>query len=575
MEIWLEKWCLSLMPLELFFKDKHRLEAAGIELFRVTIFRTCRILTGVDNQVVIEGKNKYSTISKAFEIDRAAINIFDGWLPISWLPRKQDPDVFVDYLVEIVENGEPTGLHFAAQVKGFEDAQNGQKPLKYSFETKHLKYYLHRSQHPVVLFLINITTDEGYWFFAQKFLKEKVGSEILNSQDSLTIHFSPEDSLFNKTKFQCLLPEAEKFVRDLHPGSVQAALQKRKANLELLDPRCSVSISVKNGKENIIITPNEVFSFTTRIQNKNEEDWQNLFERGSKLKVMREDLEFTRAPLMQEALKNFGGEFEIQYGKETPGSIHVISTTEPGKVVPIEGQFRSGTRFFNFQGQLPNSPLSISFEVSWEAAMKAECFNLSIAFLPKNWIGQPILNLAYFDQIASFANAFSGTQNPEMEIFFQGNSALRGALASDDANLSKGITQILEWFNKCRWLAKHYGINPLFPSFDKLGKKKMDSLDQLHDLLTQQGVTVASPHIRFEFFVDKIVSEETRSSSDRILRIEKPEQQFDLFSIPVRLGPIRHVFTEMEFVSQTPLDDGTVKVILSGTKDTTRTSSLI
>jgi hypothetical protein len=86
---------------------------------------------------------------------------------------------------------------------------------------------------------------------------------------------------------------------------------------------------------------------------------------------------------------------------------------------------------------------------------------------------------------------------------------------------------------------------------------------------------VASPHIRFEFFVDKIVSEETRSSSDRILRIEKPEQQFDLFSIPVRLGPIRHVFTEMEFVSQTPLDDGTVKVILSGTKDTTRTSSLI
>ena len=326
---------------------------------------------------------KHSTIGKAFEIDRAAISIFDGWLPKSWLPRKQEPDVFVDYLVETVENGEPTGLHFAAQVKGFEDASDGQKSLKYSFETKHLKYYLHRSQHPVVLFLINTTTGEGYWFFAQKFLKEKVDSRVLDSQNSLTFHFSNEDSLFNLTKFKCLLPEAEQFVRNLHPGSVKAALQKRKAELEMIDPRCSVSISVENGKEHVIVTANEQFSFTTKIRSQTEEDWQKLFERGNKIKVKREDIEFTDAPLMHEALKNAGGEFEIQYGKETPGSIHVISKTEPGKIIPIEGRFRSGTKFFNFQGKLPDSPLSISFEVSFEAAFNAESFNLSVSFLTK------------------------------------------------------------------------------------------------------------------------------------------------------------------------------------------------
>jgi hypothetical protein len=110
---------------------------------------------------VTKKNNKHSTVSKSREIDRAAIKIFDGWLPNDWLSRKQDPDVFVDYLVEIVENGEPTGLHFAAQVKGYEDAVGGLKPLKHSFETKHLKYYLHRSQHPVVLFLINVTSHCG------------------------------------------------------------------------------------------------------------------------------------------------------------------------------------------------------------------------------------------------------------------------------------------------------------------------------------------------------------------------------------------------------------------------------
>ena len=63
-----------------------------------------------------KGNNKHSTIGKNFEIDQAAVKIFDGWLPNNWLSRKQTPDVFVDYLVELVENGEPTGLHFAAQI---------------------------------------------------------------------------------------------------------------------------------------------------------------------------------------------------------------------------------------------------------------------------------------------------------------------------------------------------------------------------------------------------------------------------------------------------------------------------
>ena len=212
-----------------------------------------------------KGHNRHSTVGKAFEIDRAAIKIFDGWLPNNWLPRKQDPDFFVDYLVEIVENSEPSGKHFAAQVKGYEDARDEKKALKYPFATKHLKYYLHRSQHPVVLFLINVTTGEGYWLFAQKFLKEKVPHKILDSQDSFTIHFSAEDSLLNSTKFKCLLPEAEKFVRDLHPGSIKAALEKRKADLEAIDPRCSISISVENGNEHVVVTPNEPFSFTTKL----------------------------------------------------------------------------------------------------------------------------------------------------------------------------------------------------------------------------------------------------------------------------------------------------------------------
>lgn len=518
---------------------------------------------------------QHSSVGKSYEIDQRAIKVFLDWLPDNWLPRKQDPDFYVDFLVEIVESGEPTGKHFGAQIKGFEDKPSTPKPISHPFKTKHLDYYLNLGQHPIFLFLINVTSREGFWIFAQKYLKEQASQKILDEQKSLIIHFVPEDNFFNSAKFKCLLPESEQFVRDLHPGSVQAALQKRKAELEKIDPRCSVLISVEDGKEQITVIPNEVITFSTKINNQNEEDWQNFVERGAKMKIRREDLEFSGAPLMQEALKSAGGEFEIQFGNEIPGALHIISKAEPGKFIPIEGRFRRGTRFFNFHGQLPDSPLSISFEVSWEAAFKSECFNLSVGFSPKNWIGQPILNLAYFDLITTFANAFTGKPNPEMEIFIQGNSALRGALSNESAEMARGVNVSVEWLRKCRWLAKHFKVNPPFPPSDKLGKKRMDALEQLYDLLTQQGVAVPSPNIRFEFLAGKIMSDEAIASSDKNLRIEKPEQTFDFFGVTVHVGPIRHVFTEVEFVSQTQQDDGKVKVVLAGSKNTTRTSSLV
>lgn len=516
-------------------------------------------------------RDKHSSVGKTYEIDQRAIKVFSGCLPDNWLPRKQDPDFFVDYLVEIVTDGEPTGLHFAAQIKGYEDATTGQKTLSYPFKTKHLKYYLHRSQHPVFLFLINVTTREGYWLFAQKHLKEKTSAAVLDAQDSLTIHFSAEDSLFNFTKFKCLLPEAEQFVRNLHPGSVQAAMQKRKADLESKDPRCSVSISIENGKEHIVITPNESFSFKANIHSENVDGWKDFFERGAKVKTGHKELEFVGAPLMQEALKAAGGEVEIQLGTERPGSLHVISKIEVGKIIPIEGRFRSGTRFLTFHGQLPDSPLEIAFEVSLEAALKADPFNLSFSFMPKKWAGQPIQHLAYFDQIVSFAKAFSAKPDPEMEIYCQGNSVLRGSLHSDSSDLTGGMLHALEWFEKCRWLARHFDVNP---PFDKLERKKMDLLEEVYDLLTHLGTRRPAPRIRFSFLGEKL-SDSKIASSDKNLRIEMPQRIIDFFGIPTRLGPIRHDFTDINFVSQSPSNKGDMEVILEGTENTTRTSTLI
>ena len=81
---------------------------------------------------------KNPTVGPAYKTGRAVELIFLGWLPPEWLPREEDPDFHVDYAVEIVKGGKPTGVHFRAQVKGrTAKPRNGR--IVESFKTKHLR----------------------------------------------------------------------------------------------------------------------------------------------------------------------------------------------------------------------------------------------------------------------------------------------------------------------------------------------------------------------------------------------------------------------------------------------------
>jgi Domain of unknown function (DUF4365) len=530
---------------------------------------------------VDDENNKHSSVSNTYEIDQRAIKVFLDWLPDNWLPRKQDPDFFVDYLVEIVDQGESTGLHFAAQVKGFEDEPNGRTQLSYRFKTKHLKYYLHRSQHPVFLFLINATTREGFWFFAQKHLKENVSSKILDDQQSLTIHFSAEDNLLNSTKFKCLLPEAESYVRDLHPGSVQAALQKRKLELESKDPRCSVSISIQDGKEHIVVNPKEDFSFNFRVRKPNTEDWRDFFERGTKLELSPGDFETEGAPLLENLAKASGDNIAIQFGTTHPASVHFVCVTESGtKTIPVDGHMRAGTKFLTFEGGLPNSPLKIDFEVSLEAVQKAEAFQSKIRFSPSKWAGQHILLLNHFDQIKTFAESFLSPVNPKAEIYVRGNSVVNCDLSGGITKTIRQMLNSIEWFRKCRWLSNYYHINPILPALNKLTKDQMEDVDVLYGLLSQPEYVSPAPFVKAAFTTEIVPSENDVKGYDNILtdgllNFTLLEKTVDFFGMPVRVGAIRCQLTGMKLFSKSAMQDGKVELAFEGTQESKQISKFL
>ena len=154
---------------------------------------TVRGLESVASRSIIgrmeDDSGNHPSIGESFEIEQRAVKIFNSWLPDKWLARKANPDFFIDYLVETEDQGEPSGLHFAVQIKGTGATWSNSELRSHPFKTKHLRYYLERSLHPVFLFLINVADERGCWVFAQRYLRERVTASALVKNKYLTIQF--------------------------------------------------------------------------------------------------------------------------------------------------------------------------------------------------------------------------------------------------------------------------------------------------------------------------------------------------------------------------------------------------
>ena len=86
------------------------------------------------------------TIGDEFAIEQEAVTILRDSLPSKWVIRPHNPDFHLDYLVEISEEGELTGVNFGVQLKGHRPKTGSVESLKYSLKMKHLKYYVKKCQ---------------------------------------------------------------------------------------------------------------------------------------------------------------------------------------------------------------------------------------------------------------------------------------------------------------------------------------------------------------------------------------------------------------------------------------------
>jgi hypothetical protein len=197
-----------------------------------------------------------ATLDRQREIQNEAEKKFESMIPNNWIIRKRNPDIFIDYSIEIGEHGEPTGNIFYVQLKGMSNVKPAHKEIKYQLKSKHLKYFQEKLKAPVFLIILDINKTEGYWVFLQKYINDNFNKGIPNQTKSIRIPVV--NILSDNISFHNAIIESQKYMTDLYSSSIIKAYTNIKTSLEKNYPGASMKFLAENNHINISIRNSKI-----------------------------------------------------------------------------------------------------------------------------------------------------------------------------------------------------------------------------------------------------------------------------------------------------------------------------
>ncbi len=510
------------------------------------------------------------TVGKKFETSQKASTLLRSLLPAAWLFREQNPDVHIDFVVEIVEGAQPTGINFGVQLKGTQPKKGTPLSLRYRLKKKHLRYYCQKATLPVFLVLADVTHRKAHWCFTQQFARKFIDPERLKTNGAVSIRFAESDCLDDLPRFRDAVQSAIDYMKDLYPGSILAAIESRKAKLRETDPRVNVSIDVTGGHEHFTITANQQFEFKMKVTGEDTPEFNqallDFLEKGTELKVNPSALQFEGAPLLSRDFpaSDDKGYIKMQFSHDVAGTLQVFEVGGSLEFLfQIDGNFRCGTKFATFEGTLPGSALIVTTSVSFEGLLKGEQHNFGLSFRPGKWGKQPLTQLSNFEPVYRFMKNLHENRTMRIKFLHLGNDLLWSDFSGLDPQHVADMFNILELLHKARFIAHRFTLNPSLPPVESITGTQAKSIDDVYDLLHQREARMPRPNFRFAFKISG-QSPVTATSKSGILRVRSPQFEFDIFGSKISLGPINHFFTGATVASATPLPDGRTDIVITG-----------
>jgi Domain of unknown function (DUF4365) len=447
---------------------------------------------------------KHKTVGKEFVTGQTAGVILQGLLPASeWLVRQQNPDFHIDYVIEMVEGGEPSGINFAVQLKGTQRKPGKAGNLTVRLKAKHLRYFRDHRTLPVFLILVDVREKKAYWCFTQQFAREKVPANTLDGNGKVTVPFTPAASLEDIVRFKAAVRSATAYMRELYPGSPDAAIKAELARMQALDPRMGVKFAYADDRQNIELTSKEHFQFKAQISGQNTPEFRqalvDFVEKGAELKLDSSQLRFDGVPLFTEFLSG-GGELSLKYGHDVPCALQVFDAEEDEQFLfQMDGAFRTGTAYATFNGTLPSSALSLHNAIGIQSYLKGETQNLKVSFHADAWTGQPVQHMAYFNPIRRFFESIRHKKRVRLKYVWCGNELFGGEFRGLEEKGISEICQIMELLDKARFVFKQLQLNPVLPKLGSVVDREWSNIDEAFELLNDREIKRLAPDFEIAF----------------------------------------------------------------------------
>jgi hypothetical protein len=494
------------------------------------------------------------------EIDRIAQNILQDSIPPAWLPRKQDPDIYIDYFIEIADMTGPTGIIFAVQLKGTASPKYSTSYIKLTMEIKHIAYYIDKVKQPLFIVVIDIINKKGYYLFVQEWVLKLTNNNWRN-QKYIILNIPAENLITNRDEFREAIHYADNYMRDLWPSSISASINYEKNRLENLDQRFEVSISHNDGQTRYGLRPKENVNFKCQFKfNKNtKKGIIDYYNRGLPFSIEQTDiLKIEGSKIIEEAFEK-STQGKVILGPLKKGESPLIISTlnelkQETSTLYINAAIFGGRKEFRIQGQLNESPLGVNI-LGKLTKTHLKSLDFEFNFELKKWEGLSILQLPFFEKIFSFLIAINSRNTIKMVYEIKGMRFIEGV--SDEFNYEtiNRMHNSFNLLNKVRIIAKTMGINIIFPKIDLISRDYIDNIELVHDLITKGEYRRDGSNARFkaeispyEIFFKEYGTEDTEKDLSTPLSVEVTEVKYNIFGTEIKLGTLRYILTNPRMI---------------------------
>ena len=436
-------------------------------------------------------------------IDEEAVRIFKGALPPQdWTVYDIRPDYGKDHKVELIDGVEHTGLFFWVQIKG----QNKVKRLKngtisFKVETCDLDYHTKLSD-PVFLIVVDVTNRVGYWVFLQEYVRTRLRDIDWRSQAYIQIHLSATNILSETSLLRQAVREAIRYMTGLNFHADIAVEQRR---LEALDPRFTVDIMAgTGGRQYHFVSEKEIsLGFSYKDGNPNSGKLEDMLDWALPIVVRSGELEMKGSPLLAIIFERAGnGDVRLEYAKKVEGFANLVMKNKTGevraRVEAIPCKIRCGRKVARIEARLPFDLLVLKMQIPYEPAGTTQT---SMSINLSSWTSRRLMDLPFFDQLASLLLNFGAGRRLEFDLVAPGQRGLSGTMSFEEDQPYEGVSFLIETLGKARTVAALRSVNPTLPEGYE-SKNSLFEIRSLHKILLGDGLrkatTAAEERVTFQ-----------------------------------------------------------------------------